>query len=501
MITKEASRFAWSSLWRRISRRAPAAMLLGCSLVGLGHIWHWHFNLLERRPGGVWMAGKSGAPGSFPLTMRGRYGVEAKKKELAARRAALARKESALSTLRKGAALPVERALLESIPGLAKVLLEQRMHHSKSAEDPCHWVERAGVDAFRGRCDLAAFESDPPDCAKACDETKNGRCRAWTRVGNRCFLKWCDSAGAEAKIRDATSAVRANRTACAERRGWTISDYEPEWLTLWRAHYGVAQTFLSHHRKPTDGHTFGPIATIRGERHSGTNWVRAMLEANCPSLGHRLSASLDSDGAYGWKHGPSPRNWSPDSKDAMIVLVRSAASWVPKMKRVAYNPDLDRYRKDSLAHYMLRSFVDNYSKARFKSVVELRSSKYRDYGNLASRCKTNVFAVRYEDLVQSGATFLFKALARHISACLRATFQPVEKYTKFGAMNTGRPYVENIPVWTRSEWATLLALLDLNLEASLGYVYKSNSPGDCDVLRPPNSTWLLVPPANFDSSA
>lgn len=388
-------------------------------------------------------------------------------------------KETALATGR----LPTNKEFLYSIPGLVPALLEM-------ADDPCEWIERAGVDAFRGRCDFGA-PVEGGDCGTACDTSENGKCRAWTRKGKMCFLKWCDDdAGQAPVILGATSAVRRNHTACAARRGWKI-DGEDESRSRWLSAYPGVQTFLTHRRKPTDGETFGPIATIRGERHSGTNWVRAMIETNCPSLHHRLSQSLDSDGAYGWKHGMSPDNFSPTSKDALIIVVRSAASWVPKMKRVAYNGELDMHRSNTLSHYMRLTFVDNYSKTRYRNIVDLRSAKYRDYEALARRCPSNVVAVRYEDLVQDTAAFLFKALSRHIPACDASSFKAVLSYAKFGATAQNK-HVEHVASWNKADWGILLSLLDGALEADLGYVYDRDKPGDCDVIQPPNRTWLLT---------
>ena len=97
-----------------------------------------------------------------------------------------------------------------------------------------------------------------------------------------------------------------------------------------------------------------------------------MAEKNCRGLPHRLSESLDvgrgvglilgevvvlfvdefeatacffsrnhccetthpqADGAYGWKHDFIPLHWDRRSRDRMVCVLRSAATWLPKMRR------------------------------------------------------------------------------------------------------------------------------------------------------------------------
>lgn len=402
------------------------------------------------------------------------------RREADLRRAKLKERQAAVAYYKATGVLPIDKELLESVPGLAPRL------------KACQWILYEGVDLFRGRCDLAAVEG--ADCASACDDTEDGKCKAWTRVDTSCFLKSCSDAGQEVLVRNAISGVRANETRCAALRGWTRY-VEPDWMRRWRDVYG-SPNFETHRRKPTDAATFGPLVTVRGERHSGTNWVRAMVDKNC-ALGHRLGPTLDSDGMYGWKHGFVPDNWSPDTLDAMIVLVRSAASWVPKMKRSAYNQDLDRRGKaaKSLTDYMRIAFKDNYSQRSFSSVVDLRTAKYVNYRETVQRCPKNVFAVRYEDLVTHGAAFLFEALGTHLPACSAKPFVPVETYTKFGASSSTQ-HVEHVPNWSPQDWDTLFHKLDVALETQLGYDYAHDRPGDFETKKPPHhdDSWLTLIP-------
>ena len=67
-------------------------------------------------------------------------------------------------------------------------------------------------------------------------------------------------------------------------------------------------TFEDHVRGWDHGEKFQPILTIRGERHSGTNWLRLLASKNCPSLPRRLSDRLDADGASARRSGTRARD-------------------------------------------------------------------------------------------------------------------------------------------------------------------------------------------------
>ncbi|KAJ8598809.1 hypothetical protein CTAYLR_008643 [Chrysophaeum taylorii] len=481
IATSPRRRDAQKKRW--FKRSGSATVLVGAAVVvGVLHMSHWHLGV----PGWV---GELPRP-AVPSRPRGRFAVAAKRAEIAERLAILERRQQALARLRAG----LETDVVGAAPELTDYFLLRTTPSGEDEEGACRWIEHDGVDLFRGTCDLATVENSE-NCGSSCDETN--ACVAWTRLGRTCYLKACTAAGPHHEISGATSALRANHTRCAELRGIARAEPPRAWLERWRVAYGT-QTFESHRRQKADADMFGPIVTVRGERHSGTNWVRAMVSENCPTVPHRLSPYLDSDGAYGWKHGGAPQNWSPDTKDAMIVLIRSAAAWLPKMKRVAYNSELDARGRaaKSLSAYVRVPFVDNYDTRRYASVVDLRTAKYKDYRDLALRAPRNVFAVRYEDLVERGASYLFRAIEAHLPACDARAFVEVKSYAKFGATNPSKPHVEHVPDWTQPDWNALLSRLDANLETDLGYVYEPATPGDFDVNPPPTPTWLRLPSAS-----
>lgn len=395
---------------------------------------------------------------------------------------------------------PTSSEFLDSVPQLGDYLLKE--YGAQYQGDGCDWIYLEGVDLYRGRCDLAAFQVDrevQTKCSEACDKTE-GQCKAWTSVDNSCFLKSCDDYDAVPvgkRHKTMVSAHRVEDSRCAMKRGWRRRE-EPEWVRRWRKAYGERQTFLNHKRKAEDSVTYGPIVTIRGERHSGTNWVRAVLEKNCGSLAHKLGPALDSDGAWGWKHGFVPASWTPQTKDVMVILLRSAATWLPKMRTTAYNTDLDsRVRKTKgLVSYLALSFVDNYSNRRFKGVLDLRTAKYADFRAVASRSPQNVIAVRYEDLVSDDGRFLFEKIKLLLpNECPAADFLPVTAYAKFGVTaKTGQGHQEKPPpAYTAAEWTAFLTDLDAELETSMGYRYSPSVPGAFEVLDPPLPTWLTLP--------
>ena len=109
--------------------------------------------------------------------------------------------------------------------------------------------------------------------------------------------------------------------------------------------------------------------TIRGERHSGTGFLRVIIGKNCPEMtfkikcedyrgrsakncngnlftkGHEIGLSnqtdpwlhnLNIDEKYDWKHSVLKQNTVLDPEDLMIVIFRNYSTWLPKMRDVTY---------------------------------------------------------------------------------------------------------------------------------------------------------------------
>ena len=92
------------------------------------------------------------------------------------------------------------------------------------------------------------------------------------------------------------------------------------------------------------------ITTIvfRGERHSGTKWIKSILEQN---VKRSIYINQD-DPKYGWKHGYlPPLGWgeripTDDKKPTVLLLVvtRDVFTWLPKMYAEAYDSPTNNYR-------------------------------------------------------------------------------------------------------------------------------------------------------------
>ena len=211
-----------------------------------------------------------------------------------------------------------------------------------------------------------------------------------------------------------------------------------------------------------------------------------MVDKNC-DVPHHLSERLDSDGAYGWKHDFVPDGFDGRSRDALVVVFRSAATWAPKMKAIAYNQDLDgRAKRLTLAQYVAAAFAER--GRTYAGVLAMRDAKYKQYRDVLRRCP-NAIGVRYEDLAASPA-FLFAKLATLVACRAGADFRAAAGHAKFG-VETTRAHADAPFAWTRGEWAAVLARLDRAFEASLGFAYVDGTPGAFAVRPPPPETdWL-----------
>ena len=102
-----------------------------------------------------------------------------------------------------------------------------------------------------------------------------------------------------------------------------------------------------------------------------------MVDKNC-DVPHHLSERLDSDGAYGWKHDFVPDGFDGRSRDALVVVFRSAATWAPKMKAIAYNQALDgRAKRLTLAQYVAAACAER--GRTYAGVLAMRDAKYKQY--------------------------------------------------------------------------------------------------------------------------
>lgn len=161
---------------------------------------------------------------------------------------------------------------------------------------------------------------------------------------------------------DAATLARATEEAEAQRG----ARYDAAFV---RRH--GAETFEQYKRGADHGALYGAAISIRGERHCGTGWVRVMTNENCRER-HYWSPKLDADGLYGWKHDFLPEAFSGASRDAVVVVFRSAAPWAVKMRKTAYSGAIDRLRGAGLHAFLAAPFVERgvaYKHARARADV------------------------------------------------------------------------------------------------------------------------------------
>jgi hypothetical protein len=114
---------------------------------------------------------------------------------------------------------------------------------------------------------------------------------------------------------------------------------------------------------------------IKGERHTGTNWIRHIVDQNVPD-----SVRVQQDSPeFGWKHGfLPPRGWGRplnSESQMLIVVTRDVFTWLQKMQKNTYDPFMNRYTSSN----------NNRTKKRVSNAIQSREmSKFLrvEYGAL-----------------------------------------------------------------------------------------------------------------------
>ena len=127
----------------------------------------------------------------------------------------------------------------------------------------------------------------------------------------------------------------------------------------------------SHQQDIIDCESQPPIQEIilKGERHSGTNWVTRLLEQNIKgtieadqqSLAELMEQNVQntiqvdqSSLDIGWKHGfLPPLGWGRplQQTDLLVVVTRDVFTWLPKMYHETYDPEMSVYQQDNMAFH------------------------------------------------------------------------------------------------------------------------------------------------------
>ena len=196
------------------------------------------------------------------------------------------------------------------------------------------------------------------------------------------------------------------------------------------------------------------LISIRGERHSGTNWLRQLILKNCPKLTYQIYSEpelvslnvpdpknpgktiskitedkmflYDADGKYGWKHGLLHDDFDQllDKSDILVIIFRDWRTWIPKMRKQNYQqsriprnhlqwPMFLKARFPADAQKWVKSYNQNFNpaedqyigRAYYENIIDLRTRKYRnwlsliDKQNNSSLTENRIISVRYEDLL------------------------------------------------------------------------------------------------------
>ena len=221
------------------------------------------------------------------------------------------------------------------------------------------------------------------------------------------------------------------------------------------------------------------LITIRGERHTGTNWVRQIINQNCPKLIWSISKNLDADGKYGWKHGILPNNFTLSSDDFMVIIYRDFRSWVPKMYEEPYAFGIPYYRSKPQISFdkFLNQTWNNYKqpdevhKEKYDNIFDMRSKKYKSWMHFAQNNPDKAMGVAYEDLLIDQKVF-YKAMVQRFSLELycRTEFKPVTNYSKFGKTEN-RKFQEQKFEWSKPDIEKAMKYIDTSLESNLGYLH------------------------------
>jgi hypothetical protein len=96
---------------------------------------------------------------------------------------------------------------------------------------------------------------------------------------------------------------------------------------------------------------------LKGERHSGTNWIRKIIWQNIQGENTILRDSKH----FGWKHGflPPVGCCEPLSENEILVIVtRDVFTWLPKMMNETYDPIMNGKRGEGFSSFIRAEYAN-----------------------------------------------------------------------------------------------------------------------------------------------
>lgn len=161
-----------------------------------------------------------------------------------------------------------------------------------------------------------------------------------------------------------------------------------------------------------------PTFVIKGERNSGTKYLRELLNHYFDSNFYNINNTKnDADGYYGWKHGfISDKDLQNINQENCIVIVikKSIFSWLHSMYKTPYelvynNKNFSGFiKKNNYMYDNYGGWIQQFYKKRgkykeYKSVYHMRKIKYESFFN--NKIK-NLEYIKYEDLLENHQTFI-----------------------------------------------------------------------------------------------
>ena len=96
---------------------------------------------------------------------------------------------------------------------------------------------------------------------------------------------------------------------------------------------------------------------LKGERHSGTNWIRKIILQNIQGENTIVRDSKH----FGWKHGflPPVGCCEPLSENEILVIVtRDVFTWLPKMMNETYDPIMNGKRGEGFSSFIRAEYAN-----------------------------------------------------------------------------------------------------------------------------------------------
>lgn len=215
------------------------------------------------------------------------------------------------------------------------------------------------------------------------------------------------------------------------------------------------------------------IIAIRGERNSGTNWVRKLILLNF-KIKWLFDKNTDADGYYGWKHGfLNNLHIKKLNNDNAILLIlhKNIFYWLVSMYEKPY---CNCYKKcKSFSEFLRAPYKLDipYNKENAENIVKLRTRKLNNW--IESEVK-NKYVLNYDNVNES----FFRDLLKKETLKMKNynTFTKVDNYTIHGRIKNYK-FIPKAPEYIKSKYTKsdldfVFSNMDLSLEENiLGYDY------------------------------